>query len=160
MGDFNQNDPAAAAAVELRKRLRALAAGQSEAFDLLYHQFKAGSGTAAKIACAATRLPYLAALLADLAWTLGDHAAHDGTLPTAAPEAVEIKRVFRPHANMKQRTIMNDEQRLAVLAYLDALLAEVAHCVDLDAHAPSPTLAREARRFLGDFKEIRAAAAL
>lgn len=158
MSDFEPNDPAALSAVQLRARLRALGAGQSEAFDLLYHQFRAGSAVAAKVAGATGRLPYLAALLADLAWTRGDRAAHDGALPGAAPEAVEIKRVFRPHATTKQRTALNEEQRLAVLAYLDAVLAEVGHCIDLGPHAPSDRLDREARRFVGDFTEIRAAA--
>ena len=41
--DFDLADPAALAAVQLRRRLRALAAGQTEAFDLLYYQFGAGS---------------------------------------------------------------------------------------------------------------------
>lgn len=51
--------------------------------------------------------------------------------------------------------IMNAEQRTAVLAYLDALLLEVTRCLDLDEHAPSATLGREARRFIGDFSRVR-----
>ena len=57
-----------------------------------------------------------------------------------APEAEEVKRVFRHHANVKRRAIMNPEQRTAVVAYLDALLIEVNSCLELDEHAPSATL--------------------
>ena len=127
--------------------------------DLLYYQFGAGSTLGATINHAANRLPYLAALLADVAWTHGETAAHDGALPVPAPEAEEVKRVFRHHANVKRRAIMNPEQRTAVVAYLDALLIEVTSCLDLDEHAPSATLGREARRFVGDFREVREAAA-
>ena len=159
LGDPDPADAAAGAAVVLRRRLRALASGQTEAFDLLYYQFGAGSSLGATINHAANRLPYLAALLADVAWTHGERAAHDGAPPTPAPEAEAVKRVFRHHANVKRRAIMNPEQRLAVVAYLDALLIEVTSCLDLDAHAPSATLGREARRFVGDFREVREAAA-
>lgn len=157
--EFDLADPAALAAVHLRRRLRALASGQTEAFDLLYYQFGAGSAIGATIGHAANRLPYLAALLADVAWTHGEHAAHDGAVPPPAPEAEAVKRVFRFHANVKRRAIMNDEQRTAVVAYLDALLIEVGSCLELDEHAPSATLGREARRFVGDFREVREAAA-
>jgi hypothetical protein len=157
--DLDPADPAALAAVVLRRRLRALASGQTEAFDLLYYQFGAGSTLGATINHAANRLPYLAALLADVAWTHGETAAHDGALPVPAPEAEAVKRVFRHHANVKRRAIMNPEQRTAVVAYLDALLVEVTSCLDLDEHAPSATLGREARRFVGDFREVREAAA-
>ena len=67
--------------------------------------------------------------------------------------------MFRHHANVKRRAIMNPEQRTAVVAYLDALLIEVNSCLELDEHAPSATLGREARRFVGDFREVREAAA-
>ena len=60
--DFDLADPAALAAVQLRRRLRALAAGQTEAFDLLYYQFGAESSLGATIGHAANRLPYLAVL--------------------------------------------------------------------------------------------------
>lgn len=158
MHDFDEADPAAIGAVRLRKRLRQLTAGQTEAFDLLYYQFQIGSASAATVGNAARRLPYLTTLLADLAWTRGDRAAHDDSPPGTAPEAAEIKRVFRPHAQSKRRTIMDHEQLTAVLAYLDALLAEVTRCIDLDEHAPSATLGREARRFVTDFTEVRLAA--
>ena len=46
-----------------------------------------------------------------------------------------------------------------MVAYLDALLIEVGSCLELDEHAPSATLGREARRFVGDFREVREAAA-
>ena len=36
---------------------------------------------------------------------------------------------------------------------------ERAALLDLDEHAPSATLGREARRFVGDFREVREAAA-
>ncbi len=158
--DLDPADAAAGAAVVLRRRLRALASGQTEAFDLLYYQFGAGSTLGATINHAANRLPYLAALLADVAWTHGETgAAHDGALPVPAPEAEEVKRVFRHHANVKRRAIMSPEQRTAVVAYLDALLIEVGSCLELDEHAPSATLGREARRFVGDFREVREAAA-
>jgi len=157
--EYDLADPAALAAVQLRRRLRALAAGQTEAFDLLYYQFGAGSALGTTIGHAANRLPYLAVLLADVAWTHGEHAAHEGSLPPPAPEAEAVKRVFRFHASVKRRTIMNPEQRTAVVAYLDALLLEVASCLDLDEQAPSATLGREARRFMGDFQEVRQAAA-
>ena len=39
--DLDPADAAAPAAVVLRRRLRALASGQTEAFDLLYYQFGA-----------------------------------------------------------------------------------------------------------------------
>jgi hypothetical protein len=157
--DFDQADPAALAAVELRRRLRALAAGQAEAFDLLYYQFGAESALGGTIGHAANRLPYLAVLLADVAWTNGDHAAaHDGALPPPAPEAEAVRRVFRHHANVRRRMVMSAEQRTAVLAYLDALLVEVASCLELDDHAPSATLGREARRFVDDFTRVREAA--
>jgi hypothetical protein len=158
--DHDSAEPAAsAAAVHLRRRLRALAAGQTEAFDLLYYQFGAGSNLGGTIGHAANRLPYLAVLLADVAWTHGEHAAHEGSLPPPAPEAEAVKRVFRHHANVKRRAIMSPEQRTAVVAYLDALLLEVGSCLDLDEHAPSATLGREARRFMSDFAEVRQAAA-
>jgi hypothetical protein len=159
VADLDLADPAAEAAVVLRRRLRALASGQTEAFDLLYYQFGAGSTLGATINHAANRLPYLAALLADVAWTHGEHAAHDGAPPPPAPEAEAVKRVFRQHVNVRRRAIMNPEQRTAVVAYLDALLLEVTSCLELDQHAPSATLGREARRFVGDFREVREAAA-
>jgi hypothetical protein len=158
--DFHQASPAALTAVRLRRRLRALAAGQTEAFDLLHRQFGDDSTLGTTIGHATNRLPYLAALLADVAWTQGEHAAaHDGVLPPPAPEAEAVKRVFRCHTNVRLRAMMNREQRTAVLAYLDALLVEVASCLELDQHAPSATLGREARRFLGDFTEVREATA-
>ena len=72
-------------------------------------------------------LPYLAVLLADPAWTRGQRAAHDGTLPPLAPEAEEVKRVFRYQTREGRRAVMNAEQRAAVLTYLDALLLELFH---------------------------------
>jgi hypothetical protein len=156
--DLDQADPAALAAVQLRRRLRALAAGQTEAFDLLYYQFGGDSVLGGTISHAANRLPYLAALLADVAWTNGDQAAaHDGALPPPAPEAEAVRRVFRCHASVRRRVVMSPEQRTAVLAYLDALLTEVASCLALDEHAPSATLGREARRFVDDFTGVRKA---
>ena len=67
--------------------------------------------------------------------------------------------MFRFHANVKRRAIMNPEQRTAVVAYLDALLIEVAAASSSTSTAPSATLGREARRFVGDFREVRQAAA-
>ena len=157
ISDFDLADPAALAAVRLRQRLRALAGGQAEAFDLLFYEFGTGGDLASKIFRSVDCLPYLAVLLADLAWTRGQPGAHDGALPPPAPEALELKRVFRPQTREGRRTTMNTEQRAAVLAYLDAVLSEVTKCVDLDQHAPSATLAREARRFVGDFNRVRLA---
>jgi hypothetical protein len=149
---------AARAAVELRARLRALASAQTEAFDLLYYEFGAASPTGVVITKVATRLTYLAALLADLAWTNGEPAAHDGVRPPPAPEADAVRRVFRYHASERRRFAMSTEQRAAVLAYLDALLLEVARCIELEGHAPSATLGREARQFVGAVTEVRGAA--
>ena len=59
-------DPAALAAVELRARLRSLAAGQVEAFDMLYHHCGGSSPAGTQINRSAHRLAHLAALLADL----------------------------------------------------------------------------------------------
>ena len=109
-----QPEMAARTAVELRARLRALASAQTEAFDLLYYEFGAASPTGVVITKVATRLPYLAALLADLAWTNGERTAHDGVVPPPAPEADAVRRVFRFHASERRRFAMNAEQRTAV----------------------------------------------
>src|SRR3954451_15988549 len=70
------NEPdAAESAVRLRQRVRALAAGQTAAFDLLCYEFGGGSAIGATIGRSGDRLGRLAALLADVAWTLGDHGA-------------------------------------------------------------------------------------
>ena len=53
--DMELADPAALAAVELRRRLRALASGQTEAFDLLYYQFGAGSAIGGRNSSSAHR---------------------------------------------------------------------------------------------------------
>ncbi len=102
-----QPEMAARAAVELRTRLRALASAQTEAFDLLYYEFGAASPTGVVITKVATRLSYLAALLADLAWTNGERTAHDGVVPPPAPEADAVRRVFRFHASERRRFAMN-----------------------------------------------------
>jgi hypothetical protein len=158
--DFDLADPAALAAVHLRRRLRGLAAGQTEAFDLLWYEFGIGGELGGKVLHGVHCLPYLAVLLADLAWTRGQRAAHDGALPPLAPEAEEVKRVFRYQVREGRRAAMNAEQRTAVLAYLDALLLEVAKCLDLDEYAPSATLGREARHFIDDFNKVRSALAV
>ena len=152
-----QPEMAARTAVALRTRLRALASAQTEAFDLLYYEFGAASPTGVVITNVATRLPYLAALLADLAWTNGERTAHDGVVPPPAPEADAVRRVFRFHASERRRFAMNSEQRTAVVAYLDALLLEVTRCIELEDHAPSATLGREARQFVGAVSEVRGA---
>lgn len=162
MTNMHQPDPAALAAVRLRARLRALTAGQTEAFDLLYRHFGVSSPTGARLNQSAGRLAYLAVLLADLAWVHGEHEAHEASRPPSAPETEAVKRVCpvcRQVSSAHRRHAMSDEQRAAVLVYLDALLVAVASCVALDGHAPSRTLGREARRFIGDFTEIRQAAA-
>jgi hypothetical protein len=158
--DHDLADPAALAAVQLRQRLRALAVGQEKAFDLLRCEFGAGSALGSVIVHGTDRLPYLATLVGDVAWTHGESAAYDGSKPPRAPEADAVERVFRDHGTGTRRVVMNSEQRVAVVAYLDALLVEVASCLELDQHAPSATLGREARRFMGDFSEVRRVAAL
>ena len=79
--DFDLADPAALVAVHLRRRLRGLAAGQTEAFDLLWYEFGIGGELGGKVLHGVHCLPYLAVLLADLAWTRGQRTAHDGALP-------------------------------------------------------------------------------
>jgi hypothetical protein len=49
-------DPTALAAIELRARLRSLAAGQVEAFDLLYHHCGGSSPAGAQINRSTDRL--------------------------------------------------------------------------------------------------------
>lgn len=55
---------------------------------------------------------------------------------------------------------MAPEQRDAIVAYLDALLAVIGECCKLERHAPSATLGVEARRFVADFTKVREAALL
>jgi hypothetical protein len=112
------------------------------------------------IAKVANRLPFLAALLADLAWTNGERSAHDAVLPPRAAEAEAVHRVFRYHVSERQRYPMEPAQRTAVLVYLDALLLEVTRCIEIEDHAPSATLGREARQFVGAVTELRRAAIL
>ena len=152
-------DVAGPAAVSLRSRLRSLMAGQFEAFDMVYYHLGAGHHAGALVTPSATRLRYIATLLADLAWTYGDRQAHEGSLPPVAPEADEVRRVYKAHSSPGRRYAMSAEQRAAVLVYLDALLIEIAGCSDLDEHAPSRTLGHEARRFTTDLSEVRAAVA-
>lgn len=111
ISDYGLADPAALAAVHLRRRLRALSAGQAEAFDLLCYEFGTGGELGAKVFRAVDCLPYLAVLLADLAWTRGQPGAHDGSLPPLAPEAMEVKRVFR-HQTLR-RAAYDHERRAA-----------------------------------------------
>jgi hypothetical protein len=153
-------DLAVAAAIALRMRLRALAAGQADAFDLLYYEFGGSSPAATAVGKAANRLTFLAFLLADLAWTNGEQSAHDAELPPRAAEAEAVCRVFRHHVGERRRYPMNPEQRTAVVAYLDALLLEVGRCIELEEHAPSARLGREAREFIGAVTEMRRAAVL
>ena len=80
-----------------------------------------------------------------------------GARPPRGAEADAVRRVFRYHASERRRFAMSDEQRTAVVAYLDALLLEVARCIDLEEHAPSATLGREARQFVGAVTEVRGA---
>mgnify|MGYP001156537440 CR=1 FL=1 len=152
-----QPELAARDAIELRARLRGLAVAETEAFDLLYYEFGAASPTGVVITKVATRLSFLAALLADVAWTNGERSAHDGTRPPPAPEADAGRRVFRYHASSRRRSTMSGEQRAAVVAYLDALVTAVGRCIDLEEHAPSATLGREARQFVGAAAEARRA---
>lgn len=156
---YDGPDVAAAAAIEVRSRLRALAAGQTEAFGLLYQEFGGSSSLGSSIDQVATRLPFLAFLLADLAWTNGEQSAHDGRPPERAAEVDEVCRVFRHHASERRRYVMDSEQRTAVVAYLDAVLVEVGRCISLEEHAPSPRLGREARHFVSALAEMRRAAA-
>ena len=151
-------DLAAAAAIELRTRLRALAAGQSEAFQLLYQDLGGSSQAGAAARQASARLPFLAFLLADLAWTNGDRSAHEGAPPPRAAEVDEVCRVYRHHDSERRRYPMSPEQRTAVLAYLDAVLVEVGRCLDLEEHAPSARLGQEAREFVSALAGIRRAA--
>lgn len=155
--DPDQDGPAAFAAIELRQRLRSLVVGQTEAFDLLHGWFGARSSFAASITRGAGRLPMIATLLADVAWTNGIKSGHDGRMPPTAPEADAVRRVYREHTNSRRRPTMEPEQRDAVVAYLDALLAVVGECCKLDEHAPSATLCTEARRFVTDFTKVREA---
>lgn len=153
-------DPAALAAVELRARLRSLAAGQVEAFDMLYHHCGGSSPAGTQINRSAHRLAHLAALLADLAWVHGEHKVYEAPLPPPAPEAAAVKHLHQDLAKLgHRRHPMNADQRLAVLNYLDALLVAVSSCIDLDDQAPSQTLARNARGFVSDFTKVRNAAA-
>lgn len=156
---YDGPDVAAAAAIEVRARLRALAAGQHEAFGLLYQELGGSSSLGASIDQAASRLPFLAFLLADLAWTNGEHSAHDERPPERAAEVDAVCRVFRHHASERRRYVMSSEQRTAVLAYLDAVLVEVGRCIGLEEHAPSARLGREARDFVSAVAEMRRAAA-
>lgn len=149
----------AATAVRLRGRIRALASAQEEASDLCSRQF-AGSTAGDGISRSTGRLPFLALLLADLAWTHGDHEAHDGSPPSPAPEALEVKRVHRVWKSPRRHCPMSLEQRLAVLAYLDALLSEASCCLALEEHAPSHRLGDEVRRLVQDLSEGRKAVAL
>ena len=153
-------DPTALAAVELRARLRSLAVGQVEAFDLLYHHCGGSSPAGAQINRSTDRLCHLAALLADLAWVHGEREVYGASLPPPAPEAAAVKHVHQAFLKPgHRRHLMNFEQRVAVLNYLDALLIAVSSCLDLDEHAPSQTLARKARGFVTDFTEVRNTAA-
>ena len=155
--DYDEPDGTAAhAAIVLRWRLRALAAGQTAACDLLHAQLGTRRGLATILDQAEVRLHFMAALLADVAWTNGDKGGHDATWPPAAPEADEVRRASHSDTG-RRRATMKPHQRAAVLAYLDALLSVVADCSSLDRHAPSPTLGREARRFIADFGKVRAA---
>jgi hypothetical protein len=156
----DQPDVAVEAAIRLRTRLRALAAGQTEAFGLLYQEFGGSSSIGTAVNQMASRLPFLAFLLADLAWTNGERSAHDETLPERAAEVDAVCRVFRHHASERRRSVMDAEQRTAVLAYLDAVLVEVGRCIDLEEHAPSPRLGREARAFATALTGMRRAAQL
>jgi hypothetical protein len=159
MNDLQPADPAAATAVRLRRRLRALMAGQGEAFDAVYGHFGAGHPLAALAAGSASRMHFLVALLADLAWVHGDLEAHEGSGVLPAAEVEAVKRVCRLHTGPRRRYVMDVNQRDAILAYLDALLSELAGCAALDAHAPSPTLGREAHRLAADLASIREATA-
>jgi hypothetical protein len=152
--------PVAATAIRLRDRIRALAVAQEEASDLCSRQFAGGSFAGDGITRSTGRLSFLAMLLADLAWTHGDHEAHDASPPSPAAEAVELKRVHRVWKSPRRQCSMSLEQRLAVLAYLDALLSEASCCLALEEHAPSGTLGREARRLVQDLSEGRKAVAL
>jgi hypothetical protein len=152
-------DGAGPAAVSLRSRLRSLMTGQFEVFDMVYYHLGAGHHAIALATPSATRLRYITTLLADLAWIHGDREAHEGSLPPAAPEADEVKRVYKAHSSPGRRYAMSAEQRAAVLVYLDALLIEIAGCSDLDEHAPSRTLGREARSFATALSEVREAVA-
>lgn len=151
-------DLAAAAAVELRTRLRALAAGQSEAFQLLYQDLGGANPAGFAAKQLSDRLPFLAFLLADLAWSHGDRSAHEGAPPERAAEADAVCQVFRHHDSERRRHPMSLEQRTAVLAYLDAVLVEVGRCLDLEDHAPSARLGREAREFVSAVTDMRRAA--
>lgn len=157
MSDPDQDGPAAFAAIELRTRLRSLTVGQTEAFDLLQYRFAARSLFAATIARGAARLPLIATLLADVAWTNGDKSGHDGRVPATAPEADAVRRVCTGVTNPRRHPSMAPAQRDAIVAYLDALLAVVGECCKLDVHAPSATLGVEARRFVADFTKVREA---
>ncbi len=154
-----QADPAAAAAVRLRRRIRALMVGQSEAFDAVYYHFGAGHSVATLAGQSGSRLPFLMALLADLAWVHGDLEAHEGSGVLPASEADEVTRVCRLYTGPRRRYVMDLGQRAAVLVYLDALLVELAACAALNEHAPSPTLGREAHRLAVDLTSIREAVA-
>ena len=68
----------------LARRLRGLAAGQSEAFQLLYQDLGGTNPAGFAARQLADRLPFLAFLLADLAWTHGDRSAHEGAPPEPA----------------------------------------------------------------------------
>jgi hypothetical protein len=153
-------DPAALAAMELRARLRSLAAAQAAAFDMLYHHCGGNSSAGTQINRSTDRLAHLVALLADLAWVHGEHEVYEAPLPPPAPEAAAVKHLHQDLAKLgHRRHLMTSDQRVAVLNYLDALLVTVSSCIDLDEHAPSPTLARKARGFVADFTEVRNMAA-
>ena len=153
-------DLAVAAAVELRARLRALAVAQSEAFQLLYQDLGGSNPAGLAARQMSDRLPFLAFLLADLAWTHGDHSAHEAPPPERAAEAEAVCRVFRHHDSERRRYPLSHEQRTAVLAYLDAVLAEVSRCLELEGLAPSGRLGREARQLVVAVTDMRRAAEL
>jgi hypothetical protein len=156
-------DPEAAAAVDaalrLRRRLRALAMGQPEAFEMVFYHLGSNHPSAIVAHGAGNRLDSFVTLLADLAWVHGDKGAHETRPLPEPPEVAAVRSVYRSHADTRRQYLMSAEQLAAVTAYLDALVPVVDGCTALDEHAPSRTLARECSRFSQDLLKLRDAVA-
>jgi len=144
-------------ALELRERLRALAAVKSEAFGMIEHHLGGNHRLVGLVTGASRRLPFLIFLLGDLAWVLGERNAHAGDQLAASTEVEGIKRVFIAHAHTRRLYPMTESQLAAVLDYLDALLAVAARTIALDEHAPSRRLAREAGALTEELAHLRGA---
>jgi hypothetical protein len=149
------SEAAVNSAIALRRRLRALAMGQPEAFDMVFYHLGSNHPSATVAYGAGRRLDSFIMLLADLAWVHGRKDAHEAHALPEPPEVAEVRRVYRAHAETRRQYLMTAEQQAAVMAYLDALVPILAGCAELDEHAPSRTLARESARFNEELGRLR-----